>query len=270
MMNHESSFLEMKAWFDKNTEGNVLVALSGGVDSAVVALAAKHALQDKAVAMTANYQTLAESEMITAINVAKEIGIRHKVIQYNELDEPNFRKNDRLRCYYCRKSLSQYLMSYAKELGISCIVDGTNADDVFDFRPGIKALHESGIKSPLLEKKIGKSVIRQIAKHYKLSNYNKPSNSCLASRIPYGITITQQRLKKIEYAENIIKDLFKVEQVRVRDHNDIARIEIDIKELPKMFDLKKLNSADCLLKKIGFRYVSLDLGGYKSGKLVVL
>lgn len=269
-MNHESSFLEMKDWFDKNTEGNVLVALSGGVDSAVVALAAKHTLQDNAIAITANYKTLAESEMITAINVAKEIGIKHKVIYYSELDDPDFIKNDHLRCYYCRRSLSRHLISYAKTIGISCIVDGTNADDVLDYRPGIKALQEFGIKSPLLEKKIGKRVVREIAKHYHLSIYNKPPNSCLASRIPTGITVTQQKLRKIEDAEQIIKDLFKVEQVRVRDHNDIARIEIDINEFGKMFDLTKLNTLNTMLKEIGFKYVSLDLGGYKSGKLVVL
>jgi uncharacterized protein len=247
-----------------------LVALSGGVDSAVVALGAKHVLGDKAFAITADYKTLAESEMSTAKKVAMEIGIRHKIICYSELEDPDFIKNDHLRCYYCRRTLSRQLLSFAKKVDISCIVDGTNADDLSDYRPGIKALKEFGIRSPLLEKKIGKVVVREIAKHYNLSVYNKPANSCLASRIPHGIKITEQKLRKIEEAENIIKDLFKVEQVRVRDHTDIARIEIDINELVKMFDLTKLMKLDYILKNIGFRYVSLDLGGYKKGKLVVL
>lgn len=270
MHDYEMSFIRLKEWFSENTDGRVVVALSGGVDSAVVALAAKHTLQDNALAITANYKTLAESEMNTAINIAKEIGIRHIIIEYSELDDPKFTRNDNLRCYYCRKSLSEYLLSYSKLFNISCIVDGTNVDDLVDYRPGIKALREYGIKSPLLDIKIEKYMIRKIAKNFGLSISNKPSNSCLASRIPYGKKITQEKLTKIENAEKIVKELFKVEQVRVRDHEKIARIEIGTDEFGKMFDSNKLKILNSKLREIGFQYVTLDLAGYKSGNLVVI
>ena len=270
MHNYEMSFIRLKEWFSENTDGRVVVALSGGVDSAVVALAAKHTLQDNALAITANYKTLAESEMNTAINIAKEIGIRHIIIEYSELDDPKFTRNDNLRCYYCRKSLSEYLLSYSKLFNISCIVDGTNVDDLMDYRPGIKALREYGIKSPLLDIKIEKHMIRKIAKNFGLSISNKPSNSCLASRIPYGKKITQEKLTKIENAEKIVKELFKVEQVRVRDHEKIARIEIGTDEFGKMFDYNNLKILNSKLREIGFQYVTLDLAGYKSGNLVVI
>lgn len=270
MHDYEMSFIRLKEWFSENTDGRVVVALSGGVDSAVVALAAKHTLQDNALAITANYKTLAESEMNTAINIAKEIGIRHIIIEYSELDDPKFTRNDNLRCYYCRKSLSEYLLSYSKLFNISCIVDGTNVDDLMDYRPGIKALREYGIKSPLLDIKIEKHMIRKIAKNFGLSISNKPSNSCLASRIPYGKKITQEKLTKIENAEKIVKELFKVEQVRVRDHEKIARIEIGTDEFGKMFDSNKLKILNSKLREIGFQYVTLDLAGYKSGNLVVI
>lgn len=270
MHDYEMSFIRLKEWFSENTDGRVVVALSGGVDSAVVALAAKHTLQDNALAITANYKTLAESEMNTAINIAKEIGIRHIIIEYSELDDPKFTRNDNLRCYYCRKSLSEYLLSYSKLFNISCIVDGTNVDDLMDYRPGIKALREYGIKSPLLDIKIEKHMIRKIAKNFGLSISNKPSNSCLASRIPYGKKITQEKLTKIENAEKIVKELFKVEQVRVRDHEKIARIEIGTDEFGKMFDSNNLKILNSKLREIGFQYVTLDLAGYKSGNLVVI
>lgn len=270
MRDYEMSFIRLKEWFNENTDGRVVVALSGGVDSAVVALAAKHTLQDNALAITANYKTLAESEMNTAIKISKEIGIRHIIIEYSELDDPKFIRNDNLRCYYCRKSLSEYLLSYSKLFNISYIVDGTNVDDLMDYRPGIKALREYGIKSPLLDIKIGKHMIRKIAKNFGLSISNKPSNSCLASRIPFGKKITQEKLRKIENAENIVKELFKVEQVRVRDHEKIARIEIGANEFGKMFDSNKLKILNSKLTEIGFQYVTLDLAGYKSGNLVVI
>jgi pyridinium-3,5-biscarboxylic acid mononucleotide sulfurtransferase len=270
MHDYEISFIRLKEWFSENTDGRVVVALSGGVDSAVVALAAKHTLQDNALAITANYKTLAESEMNTEINIAKEIGIRHIIIEYSELDDPKFIRNDNLRCYYCRKSLSEYLLSYSKLFNISCIVDGTNVDDLMDYRPGIKALREYRIKSPLLDIKIEKHMIRKIAKNFGLSISNKPSNSCLASRIPYGKKITQEKLTKIENAEKIVKELFKVEQVRVRDHEKIARIEIGTDEFGKMFDSNKLKILNSKLREIGFQYVTLDLAGYKSGNLVVI
>jgi uncharacterized protein len=269
-MSSEKSLLQLKEWFKKNTKGNVFIALSGGVDSAVVALAAKKALGHKAIAITANYKTLALFELEDAKRVADEIGIQHIIIEYNELEDVNFVKNDINRCYYCRKSLGENIKRYEKEYQVMDVVDGTHLDDTNDYRPGLKAMREYQVKSPLLEERMGKKEIREIARRYYISVANKPSNSCLASRIPYGNNITQEKLKKIEIAEEKVKELFDIKHVRVRDHGEIARIEIGRDEMEKMFNKKKLNELDLELKNIGFKYASLDLYGYGSGKLIVI
>lgn len=269
-MNSDECFLKLKDWFIKNTKGNIFIAFSGGVDSAIVAFAAKKAIGEKAIAITANYKTLASSELEDAKRVANEIGIDHIIIEYNELEDVNFVKNDIQRCYYCRKSLGEHIKKYVERYQITDIIDGTHIDDMKDYRPGLKALREHKIKSPLLEKRIGKKEIREIAKKYGISVANKPPNSCLASRIPHGNHITRDKLKKIEKSEEKVKELFNVSHVRVRDHGDIARIEIGIEEMEKMFDMKKLYQLDTELKGIGFIYVSLDISGYKSGKLTVI
>ena len=269
-MSSEKSLLQLKEWFKKNTKGNVFIALSGGVDSAVVALAAKKALGQKAIAITANYKTLALFELEDAKRVADEIGIQHIIIEYNELEDVNFVKNDINRCYYCRKSLGENIKRYEKKYQVMDVVDGTHLDDTNDYRPGLKAMREYQVKSPLLEERMGKKEIREIARRYNISVANKPSNSCLASRIPYGNNITQEKLKKIEIAEEKVKELFDIKHVRVRDHGEIARIEIGRDEMEKMFNKKKLNELDLELKSIGFKYASLDLYGYRSGKLIVI
>lgn len=269
-MSSEKSLLQLKEWFKKNTKGNVFIALSGGVDSAVVALAAKKALGQKAIAITANYKTLALFELEDAKRVADEIGIQHIIIEYNELEDVNFVKNDINRCYYCRKSLGENIKRYEKKYQVMDVVDGTHLDDTNDYRPGLKAMREYQVKSPLLEERMGKKEIREIARRYNISVANKPSNSCLASRIPYGNNITQEKLKKIEIAEEKVKELFDIKHVRVRDHGEIARIEIGRDEMEKMFNKKKLNELDLELKNIGFKYASLDLYGYRSGKLIVI
>lgn len=269
-MSSEKSLLQLKEWFKKNTKGNVFIALSGGVDSAVVALAAKKALGQKAIAITANYKTLALFELEDAKRVADEIGIQHIIIEYNELEDENFVKNDINRCYYCRKSLGENIKRYEKKYQVMDVVDGTHLDDTNDYRPGLKAMREYQVKSPLLEERMGKKEIRDIARRYNISVANKPSNSCLASRIPYGNNITQEKLKKIEIAEEKVKELFDIKHVRVRDHGEIARIEIGRDEMEKMFNKKKLNELDLELKNIGFKYASLDLYGYRSGKLIVI
>jgi uncharacterized protein len=248
----------------------VIVALSGGVDSAVVALAAKKALGLNALSITANYKTLSAEELSSAERIAKEIGIAHITIEYNELENPEFVKNDELRCYHCRNELGERLVSEAHKYGIDLIVDGTNADDLNDYRPGIMALRKKGIKSPLAEIGLDKSQIRAIALEYGLSVYNKPSNACLASRIPRGISVTAEKLGRIEKSEIIVKRVATVEQVRVRDHGEIARIEIAPSELAKLFDVDKLTKIDVELRNLGFKYVTVDIRGYRSGNLVVI
>jgi uncharacterized protein len=256
-------------WFMKD-RAPVIIALSGGVDSAVVALAAKKALNNEAIAITANYNTLSNDELISAKNVANELGIFHKIIEYNELNNSLFVKNDSSRCYHCRTELATYLLEEAKKLGAALIVDGTHTDDLLDVRPGIRALKEKGIRSPLVECGVGKNEIRLIARRYGLSVHNRPANSCLASRIPAGITVTYDKLRKIENSETVVKAVTGVSQVRVRDHGDIARIEVAKEELYKLFDMAKLNLLDVQIKKQGFRFVTIDTGGYQSGNLAIL
>lgn len=263
------SFDRLIEWFAK-CGGSAMVALSGGVDSAVVALAAKKALGKNAVAITADYKTLAEEELATARQVAKEIGIDHRVIEYNELENPEFVKNDGMRCYHCRTELGQHLADEAKKAGVAIIVDGTNADDLADYRPGIRALRENGVRSPMVELGISKEEIREIAKNFGLSVYDKPSNACLASRIPTGSEVTYEKLQRIESAETIVKTIFGVRQVRVRDHGELARVEVGKDELQRMFDVDKLALLDRKLKQVGFKFVSVDAAGYKTGKLVMI
>ncbi len=263
------SFDKLVEWFIKSG-GNAVVALSGGVDSAVVALAAKEGLGKNAVAITANYKTLSEEELATARLVAKEIGIAHRVIEYDELENPDFVKNDRMRCYHCRTELGQHLAEEAKKANIELIVDGTNADDLTDYRPGIRALRENGVRSPMVELGITKAEIRKIAKNFGLSIYDKPSNACLASRIPTGSEVTYEKLQRIEIAEIIVKSIFDVKMVRVRDHGELARVEVGKEELQRMFDVDKLAILDRKLKEVGFKFVSVDAAGYMMGKLAMI
>lgn len=264
MMNLEDNlFQQLVSWFHNRNE-KVIVALSGGVDSAVVAMAAKKALDKNAIAVTADYNTLSADELTSAKRVAKEIDIEHKIIRYNELDNTEFVKNDQLRCYHCRTELATYLSKEARQMDVDLIVDGTNTDDLSDYRPGIKALRENGIKSPLVELGINKQDVRNIAKANNLSVYDKPSNSCLASRIPHGMPVTLEKLKRIETAELLIKSIFKVRQVRVRDHQDIARIEVGKDEIKDMFDFEKMSVVDSKLRDLGFKHIALDLSGYKN------
>lgn len=256
-------------WFGVIND-KVVVALSGGVDSAVVALAAQMRLGQRAIAITANCATTSEEELKSAVNVAKEVGIKHEIVEYDVLLNKNFVRNDNARCYHCRKDLAFHLVSKGKEIGAGSIVDGTHVDDLGDHRPGIKALREAGVKHPLLEVGLNKPEIRKIAKHFKLSVFDKPENSCLASRIPQGTNITHTLISRIEKAEAIITTIFGIEQVRVRDHDELARIEVGKEELHKLFDIKMLEEADKLIKELGFRYVSIDMRGYRRGSLVIM
>jgi len=256
-------------WFSSNTK-TAVVALSGGVDSAVVALGAKKALGSNALCITANYKTLSAEELANAAKIAHEIDIAHMILEYDELQNPEFVRNDQLRCYHCRNELGQRLVSEAQKYGINVIVDGTNVDDLKDYRPGIMALRKNGIRSPFVEIRMDKSQIRSIAKESGLSVYDKPSNACLASRIPRGIRVTYDKLRRIEKSEIIVKRLSEAKQVRVRDHGDIARIEVAPMELSKLFDLGKLAKIDAELRNLGFKYVTIDIRGYRSGNLVII
>ena len=254
-------------WFaDKN---KVMIALSGGVDSAVVAYAAFQALGNSAIAVTADYKTLSEDELFSAKQVCSEIGIEQIFLDYSELENKEFVKNDSNRCFYCRMELGEHLIELGKKHDVKIIVDGTNMDDLGDYRPGIQALRENGIRSPLVETKFLKSQIRDIAKSVGLSVYDRPSNSCLASRIPWGQRVTAEKLTRIELGETLVKQLTNIKQVRVRDFDGSAKIEVN-KKLISIFDENIMNQLNEKLKMIGFTSVEIDKDGYKPGKINVI
>ena len=263
-----TSLIELLNWFDDKDK--VLVSLSGGVDSALVAYAANKKLGKNAIAVTADYKTLSSEELDSAKSVAHEIGITHRIIEYSELENENFVKNDNKRCFYCRDELSTELIKLSNSLGINTIVDGTQSDDMGDYRPGIDALHKNGIRSPLLEVKFTTETVRKIAKNVGLSIHNKPSNSCLASRIPWGQRVTAEKLARIELSEKIIKHKIGVEQVRVRDINGLARIEVELDKISLLNDSEIKNEIFSKLKMIGFSEVEINPNGYVSGSLNVI
>ena len=255
-------------WF--YSKGKTLIALSGGVDSALVAYAAQKALGNQAIAVTADYKTLSQEELETAKRVCQEIGIRHIIIEYNELENPSFVKNDQNRCYHCRTELAENLLTLSKMEKISTIVDGTNLDDLTEYRPGLLALKKNGIQSPLVEIRFSKSDVRSVAKKVGLSIHDKPSNSCLASRIPWGSKVTSEKLARIEKSEMMVKQLFGVRQVRVRDFGNRANIEVDKDEIILLDDKKKISALTEYMNGYGFDMVVIDPNGYRSGKLNVI
>ncbi len=254
-------------WFeDKN---KVMIALSGGVDSALVAYAAFKKLGNSAIAVTADYKTLSKEELDTSKQICSEIGIQQILLDYSELENEDFIKNDSNRCFHCRLELGDHLIELAKKYDVNLIVDGTNIDDLGDFRPGIEAMKKNGIESPLVETNFSKSKIREIAQMVGLSVYDKPSNSCLASRIPWGQRITAEKLARIEFGETMIKQLTNVKQVRVRDIDGSAKIEVE-KQMISQFDDDILKQITKKLKMIGFTSVEVDQEGYSPGKINVI
>ena len=260
-----NKFSHLLNWF--NDKNSVLVSLSGGVDSALVAYAAFQKLGKKSVAVTADYKTLSQEELETSKKITYEIGIQHIILNYNELENENFVKNDSNRCFYCRDELSENLIKAAKHHNLDVIVDGTHVDDLGDYRPGIDAMHKNGIKSPLLDVNLSKDEIRKICKNIGLTIYNRPSNSCLASRIPWGQRVTAERLARIEMGETIIKQLTGFQQVRVRDLNGSAKIEVEPNNIPSLYSKNYLDQIVNKLQMIGFDSVIVDPDGYRSGKL---
>lgn len=259
---------ELIKWFEG--KGKVLVALSGGVDSALVAYTAQEALGESAAAVTADYKTLSQEELESAKKISSEIGIRHIIIEYNELENPNFVRNDQSRCYHCRTELAEHLVNLSKVEGFSLIVDGTNIDDLVEYRPGIVALKNSGVKSPLVEIGYTKTDVRELAKKVGLSVHDKPSNSCLASRIPWGNTVTAEKLKRIEKSETLVKQLFGVKQVRVRDFGSSAMIEVGNDEMCLLDNEQSMATLRHYMKEIGFDPITIDPEGYRPGKLNVI
>ncbi|WP_018256950.1 ATP-dependent sacrificial sulfur transferase LarE [Halomicrobium katesii] len=245
----------------------VLIAFSGGVDSSVVAALAHDALGDDAVACTAKSETLPEAELVDANRVADEIGIRHEIVEFSELDSEAFVANDDERCYHCRSMRLSAMYDEARRLGIDVVCDGTNASDPGEgHRPGLRAVEELNAYSPLLEHDITKEEVREIAREYDLSVADKPSMACLSSRIPTGLEVTEDRLSRVEKAEQLLRT-WGFEQFRVRDHDGLARIEVGDDELDVALDLDFVRAARDHVADLGFDHVTLDLHGYQTGSV---
>lgn len=255
-------------WF--SDKKSVVVAVSGGVDSALVAYAAYKQLGNSATAVTADYKTLSNDELESSKKICKEIGIRQIIINYSELENEDFARNDKNRCFYCRTELSHYLIDIAKENQIETIVDGTNLDDLGDYRPGLVALQENNILHPLVECNFRKNEVRVISKNIGLSIHDRPSNSCLASRLPWGQRVTAEKLARIEMAEIFVKQIIGAKQVRVRDIDGTAKIEIGTDELNLLNEQSKIDEINTKLKLLGFFSVQVDPDGYSPGKLNVI
>jgi len=247
-------------------EGAV-VAFSGGVDSSVVAALAHDALGEDAVACTAKSETLPDAELEEARRVAGEIGVRHEVVTFSELDDPEFVANDGDRCYHCRTMRLGEMYGAARRLGYDTVCDGTNASDPgAGHRPGLRAVEELDVFSPLLAHDITKGEVRELAESYDLSVAEKPSMACLSSRIPTGLEVTEERLSRIERAEALLR-AWGFDQFRVRDHDGLARIEVAPGELETALDADFAAAARERLSGIGFEHVTLDLHGYRSGSV---
>ena len=247
--------------------GRVAVAFSGGVDSTVVAQAARDALGDAALAVTAVSESLAEGEREEAEALARRIGIRHRLIRTEEFADPNYLRNHPDRCYFCKSELYGRLAGLLGALGADVIASGANADDLGDHRPGMRAAGEHGVRHPLLECGLNKAAVRDLARAWGLPIFDKPATPCLSSRIAYGESVTPERVAMIDRAEQWLRQRgFRL--LRVRYHKgDLARIEVPIEELPRLAGPELRGELARAFHALGFRYVTLDLEGFRSGSL---
>lgn len=242
-----------------------VIAYSGGVDSTFLVKVAYDVLKDNSTAVTIVSPMLSESEKTDALEMAEKIGIAHILIEDDEIEE-QVQKNGIDRCYHCKKIEFGNIIEAAKDYNIQIVCDGSNVDDLSDYRPGLNAISEMQVKSPLRDAGLTKAEIRELSKALGLRTWDKPAFACLASRIPYGEKIDNNKLRRIDKSEIFLRNLgFK--QLRVRSHGDTARIEISREEREKMFNVDIMDKVSEELKKYGFTYVSMELGGYKMGNM---
>ena len=246
--------------------GSVVVAYSGGVDSAFLAVVAARVLGERSLCVTADSPSYPDRHRDLAIGTARAFGLQHEIVRTSELDNPDYRANPANRCYYCKHELYARLTSIARARGFAAVVDGSNADDRGDYRPGRQAAREFGVLSPLDEADLTKDDIRALAREAGMATWDEPASACLSSRIPYHSEVTEAKLRTIEAAERVLQTLgFRV--FRVRHHDDLARIEIARDEMPRALDPEIAAAIVRELKAAGYKYVSLDLQGYRTGSL---
>jgi uncharacterized protein len=246
--------------------GSVIVAYSGGADSAYLAWAAHRALGHQAIAITADSASLPESHKRDAETFARAHGIRHEYIETREFDNPDYLKNDRDRCFHCKDELFARLDEVARERGVANVVYGVNVDDLGDYRPGQRAAKLHQVRSPLVDAGLTKSEIRELSRRAGLETWDRPASACLSSRIPYGTPVTIQNVKTVDRGEDSLRALG-FRQFRVRFHGEIVRIEIAPEELDRAMTVEMARAFTAIFKPLGFHYVTLDLEGYRQGSL---
>lgn len=244
--------------------GSAVVAFSGGVDSTVVAHAAHRALGGRMLAVTAHSESSTKDDTDFCAQLASEWGMPHEVIRYSELDIPGYAENSPRRCFHCKGALHGRLAAIARDRGFAAILDGTNASDVGDFRPGMEAARQYGVRSPLLELGIDKAGVRGLARRYGLPNHDRPAAPCLSSRIPYGDRVTADKLAQVAGAESFLRGLG-LRDLRCRHHGLLARIEVPAADFPAVLAAREAIIAE--FKSLGFAWISLDLSGFRTGSL---
>ena len=244
---------------------SLIVALSGGIDSALVAALAHRALGKKALAVTVDSPITDSGDLQDAVQVAKHIGIGHLVLRLNELELPEFRSNPPNRCYLCKRYRFEKLGEFAHEQGYREVADGTTFDDLKEYRPGLQAARELGVYSPLVEGKLTEKEVMSAAGFLVLPLVGKPHNSCLATRIPYGEELTIARLRRIDKAEHYLRNLIKVKNLRLREHGSLARLELDGEGVVDLLDECISRQAIRKLKELGYKYITVDIEGYRFG-----
>lgn len=250
------------------TYGRVAVALSGGVDSGVAAKAAYEANPQSATAFTAASPSLPEGELDAAREVARLIGIRHMVLSTAEFDDARYAANPTNRCYFCKSNLYETAMRHKEDLGFDVLVNGANLDDLRDHRPGMTAAREFGVRSPLIDARLTKSDVRELARHWELPNWNKPAGPCLSSRVAYGVPVTPERVKRIDAAERWLKARLGPVPLRVREEaNLLARIELPLDLIARVAEPTFRIELTDEFRRLGFRYITIDLDGFRSGSL---